>query len=400
MQRRITSLLLALLLLLSLLTGCQHPQENVQTEPSYTEAPTVETTAPAMDPTDSTDSTDPADPTEVTDPTDPTDPPATEPSATQPPATEPPATEPPATEPPATQPPATEPPATEPPATEPPATEPIPESDPYVGMTKAEFYADYHPATSYMDAYYRTQHFFLSGELEIPGQYAQEAEYRPMDGALYIRNTDNFYTDDGNTYIVVDSYGVEVMRIYKGAAYITLEEVAAYMYAFGGSNCVLPANYTSSKNTRPANSPWGEYLRVNHSYFSGDTSRYPYEPVLPNISGCGGQLQYFELDIGTTGTTTPGYAPKLYNNGSKIERGAARIVYARQDLNRNGLYEDNEVYVFYTHNHYNDFQEYLNYYGGWGEMFGNVTGGGEYSSKYNCNPTPYVPTAYEGFSRR
>ena len=169
MQRRITSLLLALLLLLSLLTGCQHPQENVQTEPSYTEAPTVETTAPATDPTD------PTDPTKVTDPADPTDPPATEPPVTQPPATEPPATEPPATEPPATEPPATEPPATqspateppateppatEPPATEPPATEPIPESDPYVGMTKAEFYADYHPATSYMDAYYRTQHFF------------------------------------------------------------------------------------------------------------------------------------------------------------------------------------------------------------------------------------------------
>ena len=35
--------------------------------------------------------------------------------------------------------------------------------------------------------------------------------------------------------------------------------------------------------------------------------------------------------------------------------------------------------------------EYLNYYGGWGEMFGNITGGGVISSKYNCNPTPYVP---------
>ena len=62
-----------------------------------------------------------------------------------------------------------------------------------------------------------------------------------------------------------------------------------------------------------------------------------------------------------------------------------------------GVYENNEVYVFYTHNHYNDFREYLNYYGGWGEMFGNVTGGGEYSSKYNANPTPYVPTEYDDF---
>lgn len=375
MQKRITSLLLIAVLLLSLLAGCQSQPAVTQTEPSHTEAPTVVTTLPATEPTDPTGSTEPTAPTDPTDPADPTDP----------------------TDPPETQPPATEPPATQPPVTEPPATEPL-TSDPYVGMTKEEFYADYQPATSYMDAYYRTQHFFLSGQLELPGQYAVDADYRPMDGDLYIRNTDNFYTDDGNTYIVVDSYGVEVMRIYKGAAYITLEEVAAYMYAFGGSNCVLPANYTSSKKTRPANSPWGEYLRVNHSYFSGDTSRYPYEPVLPNISGCGGDLQYYELDIGTTGTTTPGYAPKLYNNGTKIERGAARIVYARQDLNHNGIYEANEVYVFYTHNHYNDFREYLNYYGGWGEMFGNVTGGGEYSSNYNCNPTPYVPTAYQGFS--
>jgi hypothetical protein len=95
---------------------------------------------------------------------------------------------------------------------------------------------------------------------------------------------------------------------------------------------------------------------------------------------------------------TPGYeTPVIYNNGSKITRGAARIVYGREDLNRNGYYEQDEIFVFYTHNHYNDFREYLNYYGGWGEVFGNETGGGEYSSKYNCNPTPYVPTAYKDF---
>ena len=50
----------------------------------------------------------------------------------------------------------------------------------------------------------------------------------------------------------------------------------------------------------------------------------------------------------------------------------------------------NERHVFYTYNHYNDFQEYLNYEGGWGEMFGNITGGGTISSKYDYNPTPYV----------
>jgi hypothetical protein len=129
-------------------------------------------------------------------------------------------------------------------------------------------------------------------------------------------------------------------------------------------------------------------LRLNHSKFTGNTRKYPYEPELPNIDGCGGALYYYEVDIGTTGTTTPGYSPALYNNGQKINRGAARIVYTRCDLNKNGVYENEEVYVFYTDNHYNDFREYLNYYGGWGQIFGNMTGGGSYSSKTDYNPTP------------
>lgn len=272
------------------------------------------------------------------------------------------------------------------------------ETDPYVNVNKEEFYANYTTACCYQDAYYRTQHFLMSGSLEVPGQDAQESPYRPMEGDRYIRNTDTHYEDDGNTYVVVDCAGDEVLRLYKGAAYITLEEVAAYMYAFGGSNNALPGNYTSSKVTKVGTNPWGIYLRGNHSYFSGDTSRYPYEPALPNITGCGGRLQYFELDIGTTGTTTPGYTGKLYNNGTTITRGAARLVYGRVDLNRNGVYEQGEVYVFYTHNHYNDFREYLNYYGGWGQMFGNITGGGVFDSKTQCNPTPYPEVVYQSFA--
>lgn len=273
----------------------------------------------------------------------------------------------------------------------------IPTEDPYEGMSKEEFYANYKPATCLEDALYRSEHGFLSGALDVPGQYAQDAANRPMENGKYIRNTSNYYEDDGNTYVVVDANGKKVMKIYKGGAYITLEEVAAYMYAFGGSKDNIPANYTSKKSTKVGSSIWGEYLRVNHSYFKGDTSKYPYEPMLPNISGCGGDLQYWELDIGTTGTETPGYRGSIYNDGSKITRGAARIVYARQDLNKNGVYEQDEVYVFYSHNHYNDFREYLNYYGGWGEMFGNVTGGGVFDSKTQCNPSPYVETAYKDF---
>ncbi len=361
------SSIFALILALLLLVGCT------------TAAP--QQTQPSTVPTESTAATDPT----VTLPSDPTDPTKETDSPTEPPATEP--TAEPTTEP-------TEPPTQAP--TEP--TEPIPTEDPYKNVNKAEFYANYTPAANYMDAYYRSQHGLMSGSLEVPGQYVTESSYLPMQGNLYLRNTDAYYTDDGNTYTVVDAWGNPVMRIYKDGAYITLEEVAAYMYAFGGRNGSLPANYTSSKSTKPANSMWGEYLRVNHSYFSGNTSKYPYEPVLPDISGCGGSLQYFEMDIGTTGTVTPGYTNAApYNNGSKITRGAARLVYARQDKNGNGIYENDEVYVFYTHNHYNDFREYLNYYGGWGQMFGNITGGGTYNSKTDCNPTPYPKTGYASF---
>lgn len=274
-----------------------------------------------------------------------------------------------------------------------------PDEDPYENVTKDAFYANYSPACCLTNAKYRSKHGFLSGSKEVPGQFAVDAQNRPTEDGKFIRNTAAYYADGGSTYIVVDSSGREVMRIYKGGGYITLEEVAAYMYAFGGSNDSIPANYSYSKKTRPSESIWGEYLRVNHTRFSGSTYKYPYEPELPDISGCGGALQYYEMDIGTTGTKTPGdYAVKIYNNGNVITRGAARLVYARQDKNRNGIFEADEVYVFYTDNHYNDFREYLNYYGGWGEIFGNMTGGGEYSSKTNCNPTPYVPTAYRELS--
>lgn len=259
-------------------------------------------------------------------------------------------------------------------------------SDPYIGMSAAEFYADYTPASSLQDARYRSKHGFLSGSLEVPGQELERGEYQPMEDGVYIRSTDRHYEDDGNTYVVTDGHGKEVMRIYKDGGYITLEEVAAYMYAFGGSEECLPANYISKKSGKPASSMWGQYLRLNHSYFKNDPRKYPYEPTLPgNDTG----LRYYEMDIGTTGTTTPGYSPKLYNNGSSITRGAARLVYTRQDVNGNGIYEEDEVYVFYTHNHYNDFTEYLNYYGGWGETFGNITGGGVFDSDTDCNPTPY-----------
>ena len=269
-------------------------------------------------------------------------------------------------------------------------------SDPYADMTAEEFYSDYEPAECYLDAYYRSLHCFMSGSLDKQDQYQTFAEYRPMQDGKYIRNTAALYTEDGKGYHIVDGYGNIVNTVYKGGAYVTLEEVAAYVFAFGD----IPMNYTSSKKTKPTESGWGEYLRLNHTKFSGNTSKYPYEPVLPRISGCGGDLQYYEIDIGTTGTTCdPSYNARVYNDGRSITRGAARIVYTRFYYSSGfSIMNTEEKYVFYTYNHYNDFSEYLNYEGGWGEIFGNITGGGTISSKYDYNPTPYVKTARADFT--
>ena len=250
------------------------------------------------------------------------------------------------------------------------------------------FYCDSDPADSYEEAVDRASRGELAGADTVPDQAPTISEYRPNVDGQFIKNTTSYYIDE-NTYVVINAYGQEVLRVYRGGGYITLEEVAAYVYAFGKP----PANHTSSKKTTPGSSIWGEHLRVNHTKFSGNTKKYPYEPELPRISGCGGDLQYWEMDIGTTGTDCdPGYRAQLYNNGSKITRGAARIVYTWNDLNNNRINDSGDVvYLFYTYNHYNDFQEYLNYFGGWGEKFGNVTGGGKISSKNDYNPTPYVP---------
>ncbi len=267
-------------------------------------------------------------------------------------------------------------------------------NDPYENITYEEFYANYTKACSYSDALYRSEHGFMSGDISKQSQEPNVALNQPQSEGILYRNSDAIYSADGNTYYIVSATGEIVNQIYRGGAYVTLEEVAAYVLAFGD----VPANYISNKSGSPLRSIWGEYLRLNHSAFSGDISRYPYEPELPNISGCGGDLEYYEIDLGTTGTDCdPNYEVAEYNNGSYITRGAARIVYTRYDKNGDHIIDINEKYVFYTYNHYNDFQEYLNYEGGWGKMFGNITGGGSLSSKSDYNPSPYVSTYLVSF---
>lgn len=269
-------------------------------------------------------------------------------------------------------------------------------TDPYENMTKEEFYSNYTKASSYMDAYYRSLHGFMSGSIEEQDSEPTIDSNRPMENGIYLKNSYRYYSSDGNTYLILNASGEVVNKIYKGGAYVTLEEVAAYLFAFGD----IPSNYTSDKKGSPSTSIWGEYLRLNNTKFSGSTTKYPYEPELPNISGCGGELDYYEIDLGTNGTDTGnGYKVSEYNDGKTITRGAARIVYSRYDKNGDNIIDINEKFVFYTYNHYNDFQEYLNYENGWGEMFGNITGGGTLSSKTNYNPTPYVDVILKDFTK-
>lgn len=270
--------------------------------------------------------------------------------------------------------------------------------NPYTGISKEEFYSNYTRSTSYTDAMYRTECHFMSGLIEVPDQEPTIDSYQPEINGKLIHNSETNYSNKGNTYTVVDSYGNDAFEIYYGAAYASLEEVAAYIYAWGD----IPVNYVENKSESPLRSPWGEYLRLNNSQFTGDVDKYPYEPELPDIYGIGdGNLLYYEIDIGTTGTDCdPDFPNYIYNDGYSITRGAARIVYSRYYADTMELVNPEDRYVFYTYNHYNDFQEYLNYENGWGEMFGNITGGGVISSlnPNECNPTPYVETVRDRLS--
>ena len=276
--------------------------------------------------------------------------------------------------------------------------------DIYVNVNKNEFYANYEPATTYEDAYYRTKHYLMSGDI-TDQYYLPNNDGKIMKNDQAVRLTDATYVldADGNylAYIpnVIDG---DNYIIFYGAAYTSLNEVAAYLLAFGEA----PANQIANKNStgqKTAIANWGKYGRVNDNRFSGDTSSYPYEPELPNILGTN-SIRYHEIDFGTTGGYTTsnsvGYnkTQVVYNNGSSITRGAARIVYVA-DTNVKNI---NNRYVFYTYTHYNDFQEYLNYHDGWGIRFGNESAGNEYCSGtkdyYNLGcvpPTPYPQVLFE-----
>ena len=277
-------------------------------------------------------------------------------------------------------------------------------TDPYKNVNKTNFYNNYERATTYEDAYFRTQHYLMSGDI-TPQHYLPVEEKIVEDGKAVRVSTANYVLDTKGNYIayVPNVYNCEEYIIFYGAAYTSLNDVASYLLAFGET----PANQIADKyDYDTALYYWGEYGRVNDSYFSGDTSKFPYEPELPNIMG-NNKIRYNEMDFGTTGgyinSNSVGtyYNQKLYNDGSSIDRGAARFVYV-SDYNIKNI---DKRYVFYTYNHYNDFQEYLNYHNGWGYRFGNQSAGNEYCGgkkdyeKLNCvSPTSYPITLLKKYA--
>ncbi len=240
--------------------------------------------------------------------------------------------------------------------------------DKYIGMSSTEFYKNYQPAVSLKDAQLRAEQGFMAGSLTLatstPSNISSAKE----------RNIATYFEDNNKTYVVVNRSGEVAMKIYYGGGYISLDEVAAYIYAFGEP----PANYDPDKSNKTVaysdKAIWGKYMRLNDESFSGDVNKYPDQPVLPRISGAGGDYYYHEVDIGGSG----------YNNGTKITRGALRIVYAKTKSGYVTL-TPTERYVFFTGNHYDDFYEYLNYSGGWAPKFGSTSSSGTYTETTKIN---------------
>ena len=144
-------------------------------------------------------------------------------------------------------------------------------------------------------------------------------------------------------------------------------EVAAYYQAFGE----LPVNYVFNDDSDTdgsralALSNFGTYGRMYSKYYTR-TNGYTRCMPAPNYN------RYFEIDIAAKGNTS-------YNNGSRISRGAERLVAFPQGMAQYG----SESVLFYTDDHYETFREYLNYakrrqngsIEGFGSSFGLVSSG-------------------------
>ena len=269
-------------------------------------------------------------------------------------------------------------------------------TDPYETVDKTSFYETYSKASSYEDSYYRTLHGLMSGDITPANYLPVSLDIKENNKHVRYSTATYVLSPEGEYIAYVENNFDEFNIIYYNGGYATLDEVAAHLLAFGE----VPANsnYHKSKGKSECINVWGKYGRVNHSVFTGDTSKYPYEPLLPTIK----TTTFHETDFGTTGDYIlsnedlgTSYTQTTYNDGRTLTRGAARLVFTYDSK----VTRIDDRYVFYTYNHYNDFQEYLNYHNGWGERFGNESAGNGYcyntkdynnSNKYPIKPYPEI----------
>lgn len=158
--------------------------------------------------------------------------------------------------------------------------------------------------------------------------------------------------------------GNQVSTIEKTQDCLTYEEVCLYYAAFRQ----VPPNYKTSNSEAIAYGVNGrllsEYSKVTY------TGSNDYSETFGTFYNTN-PGDYWELDIDITGS---------YNNGSKLTRGAARVVIVPQGLADYG----NVPVSFYTKDHYADFVEFYNFRGGWSPLFAGVENG---SGSYHNVPT-------------
>lgn len=155
------------------------------------------------------------------------------------------------------------------------------------------------------------------------------------DGEIYYTKLEDSIPEGtyGQRYVEIPNSDIV---IYENQSYTELEDVAAYLQFFDH----IPANYvpTSQKNQATPD---------NDLVCTGGTFQNR-EGYLP--SG----YEYTEIDIRAG-----------YGFSASVSRGSQRIVFGEK------YGTDDISLVFYTKNHYDNYCEYLSYYQGWGEEFGN-----------------------------
>jgi len=162
----------------------------------------------------------------------------------------------------------------------------------------------------------------------------------------------------GEVGYAYDEYGEVIKELYRDDYYTDLEDVAAYLVTFGA----LPINYyyTTERGgySESKQTCYGLYSNACRIFPGEYYSNYDYLPY--SLDGL-----YNEADIGD----------EYYALSSSWNRGVLRVIFTLTGID---AYGQSNPLLFYTDDHYENFIEYKNYYGGWSEEFGD--GGAEWSA--------------------